>query len=51
MKKFLLISFALLLLSFTNVSAYDPVEINTFDIKMVIDENGLVISTVWDRSR
>ena len=42
MKKFLLISFTLLLLSFTNVSAYDPIEINTFDIKMVIDENGLV---------
>jgi uncharacterized membrane protein YgcG len=42
MKKFILISFALLFLSFTTVSAYNPVEINTFDIKMVIDENGLV---------
>lgn len=42
MKKFILLSFALLFLSFTNVSAYDPVEINTFDIKMVVDENGLI---------
>lgn len=42
MKKIFLISFALLLLSFTSVSAYDPVEINTYDIKMVIDENGLI---------
>ncbi len=42
MKKFLLFSFALLLLSFTQVAAYDPVEINNFDIKMVIDENGLI---------
>ena len=40
MKKFILLSFALL--SFTSVSALEPVEINTFDIKMVIDENGLV---------
>ncbi len=42
MKKFFFISFALLLLSFTSVSAYDPVEINNFDIKMIIDENGLI---------
>ncbi|HET6784990.1 MAG TPA: DUF2207 domain-containing protein [Erysipelotrichaceae bacterium] len=42
MKKFILMSFALLLLSFTTVSAYDPVVINTFDIKMVVDENGLI---------
>jgi len=42
MKKFILLSFALLFLSFTTVSAYNPVEINTFDIKMVIDENGLI---------
>lgn len=42
MKKFFLFSFAFILLSFMNVSAYDPVEINTFDIKMVIDENGLI---------
>lgn len=42
MKKFILLSFILLFLSFTTVSAYDPVEINTYDIKMVIDENGLI---------
>lgn len=42
MKKFILLSFALLFLSFTTVSAYNPIEINTFDIKMVIDENGLI---------